>query len=249
MTEPILTTLAGSHAHGINTEASDFDYVSVAMAPLEATLGIAPEVKTKVVRDAPQGTRAAAGDTETTTYELRHFLKLATQGNPNILVPLFCAPEHITHITNAGQGLRMLAPAVVSMQAVHRHLGYLDAQYGRMRGVGPHQARKPNRPELVDAHGYDTKYAAHALRLAWQGIDLACFGKLTMPMRLDERRTLLAIRAGEWEEAKVCEVIEHNRDILRAHVNGDIPSNLPEHPDYTEINRWLIHIQRGPVLR
>jgi hypothetical protein len=247
MSEPILTTLAGSHAHGINTEASDFDYVSVTMAPLESTLGIAPEVKTKIEPDAPDGTRAAAGDVEHTTYELRHFLKLATQGNPNILVPLFCAPEHITHITSAGMGLRMLAPAVVSMQAVHRHLGYLDAQYGRMRGIGPHQSRKPSRPELVEAHGYDTKYAAHALRLAWQGIDLACFGKIVLPMRLTEQKTLLAIRAGHWEEAKVCEVIEHNRDILRDHVNGVLTSKLPEHPDYDEINRWLIHIQRGPL--
>ena len=33
-----------------------------------------------------------------------------------------------------------------------------------------------NRPELVAAHGYDTKYAMHALRLGLQGIELLTTG-------------------------------------------------------------------------
>lgn len=243
MNSTILTTLAGSHAHGINTPASDYDYLSVNIAPLETTLGLAPGRTTDVVRSAPEGTRASAGDVEHTTYELRHFMKLATQGNPNILVPLFCDDEHVVHMTQEGRELRELAWAIVSMQAVRRHLGYLDAQYGRMLGKGPHQARKPNRPELIEAHGYDTKYAAHALRLAWQGLDLATYAYIRLPMREKDRTALLEIRAGEWTEEQVSREIEFNRDELRRYVNYEVHSVLPDAPNYDLINQWLIDTQ------
>jgi uncharacterized protein len=40
-------------------------------------------------------------------------------------------------------------------------------------GAGAHT----NRPELVAVHGYDTKYAMHALRLGLQGIELLTTGR------------------------------------------------------------------------
>ena len=39
-----------------------------------------------------------------------------------------------------------------------------------------------NRPELVAVHGYDTKYAMHALRLGLQGIELLTTGRITLPV-------------------------------------------------------------------
>ena len=241
---PILTVLAGSHAHGINTVTSDYDYLSIVVAPLEVTLGIAPPLKTVQQRTAPQGVRSSAGDVETTTYELRHFMQLATQGNPNILVPLFANPEHVVQATPLGMSLRALTPSIVSMQAVRRHLGYLDAQRGRITGNGPHQARKPNRPELVEVYGYDTKYAAHALRLAWQGIELAQFGRLNLPMPPFECRVLRGIRVGEWTESRVLEEIDATRAELVAFVEGRRPVALRPEPDWGAVNTWLIKAQK-----
>lgn len=239
MNAPILTVLAGSHAHGINTEKSDYDYLSIRVAPPESVIGIAPPPRTVTQRDAPQGARSKSGDVEHTCYELRHYMQLAAQGNPNILVPLFASEQHITHITEMGESLRALAPSIVSMQAVRRHLGYLDAQRGRMIGAGPHQSRKPSRPELVELHGYDTKYAAHALRLAWQGVELARSGTLTLPMRLPAREMLQSIRAGGFTEAKVLEEIDSARAALVELVEGRVGSVLPASPDYQAINGWL----------
>ena len=34
-----------------------------------------------------------------------------------------------------------------------------------------------NRPELIAAHGYDTKYAGHVLRLGYQGIEFLETGR------------------------------------------------------------------------
>jgi len=38
-----------------------------------------------------------------------------------------------------------------------------------------------NRPGLVAIHGYDTKYAMHALRLGLQGIELRTTCRITLP--------------------------------------------------------------------
>lgn len=239
----ILTVFAGSHAHGINTETSDYDYLSIRLAPLSTTLGIAPPIKTTQTRTAPQGVRASAGDIEHTTYELRHFMQLATQGNPNILVPLYAASQHVIHTTVVGDSLRGMAGSIVSRQAVRRHLGYLDAQLGRMLGQGPHQARKPNRPELVAAHGYDTKYAAHALRLGWQGVELARHGALTLPMEAAPAEFLRGIRAGYVEQQEVLDAIQHARVELVSYVDGQKACRLPEEPDWNLINAWLEEVQ------
>src|SRR5262249_5937188 len=57
--------------------------------------------------------------------------------------------------------------------------------------------KRVNRPELVEAHGYDTKYAMHAARLGYQGLELLETGELTLPMREPERSRVMAIRTGE----------------------------------------------------
>lgn len=241
--EVILTVAAGSHAHGINTATSDYDYVSVAVAPLARTLGIDPQPKTQTERTAPAGVRSSAGDVEHVTYELRHYVSLAAQGNPSMLVPLFVDQEQVCYEIWRGESLRDLAPAFVSMRAVRRHLGYLDAQRARMIGSGPHQSRKPNRPELVAAHGFDTKYAAHALRLGLQGVELAETGRLQLPMEDQHRATLLALRGGELSETEALALIDENRDRLRAYVNGDLRGDLPPEPDLDRINDWLVSVQ------
>jgi hypothetical protein len=56
--------------------------------------------------------------------------------------------------------------------------------------------RRVNRPELVEAHGYDTKYAMHALRLGYQGLELLEAGRVTLPMSERERSTVMAVRLG-----------------------------------------------------
>jgi uncharacterized protein len=72
--------------------------------------------------------------------------------------------------TELGTELRELRPAVLSRQAGRGYLGYLRGQKERL--LGSRGQKNVNRPELVAAHGYDTKYAMHAARLGYQGLDL-----------------------------------------------------------------------------
>jgi hypothetical protein len=48
--------------------------------------------------------------------------------------------------------------------------------------------RHPTRTrERSREHGYDTKYAMHALRIGYQGIELLATGRITLPMADPER--------------------------------------------------------------
>jgi hypothetical protein len=57
--------------------------------------------------------------------------------------------------------------------------GNLHGQKERLLGS---RGQRVNRPELVQAHGYDTRYAMHAARLGYQGLELLETGELTLPM-------------------------------------------------------------------
>jgi hypothetical protein len=64
-----------------------------------------------------------------------------------------------------------------------------------------------NRPELVATHGYDTKYAMHALRLGLQGVELLTTGRITLPVPEPDRAYLRSVRRGERSLAEVLDAI------------------------------------------
>jgi uncharacterized protein len=142
-----------------------------------------------------------------------------------------------------GEQLRDLAPALLSQQAVHRFLGYMRAQRDRLLGVG-RRGRVPNRPELVARYGYDVKYASHALRLAYQGLEIARDGRLTLPMPEPQRERVLRVKRGEVPAmADVLAEIEGlQSQIEQVLAAGQTP--LPVEPDWAVISAWSIQAHR-----
>src|SRR5262245_12320141 len=121
--------------------------------------------------------------------------------------------------------------------------GYLDGQRARLLGRG-RRGRVPNRPELVARYGYDVKYASHALRLAYQGLEVARDGRLTLPMPEVERRRVVAVKRGDVPE--LAEVLAEI-DTVRAQVQqlldvGGPP--LPAEPDWETISGWSVAAHR-----
>lgn len=238
----IIRVRAGSHVNGLATEDSDVDLMSVYLEPLEATLGLQSCPKTVVSRDVPEGHRSGPGDVDLTVYRLHHYMALATQGNPNLLTVLYAPPSDVLSITAAGHGLRALAPHIVSQRGVRHHLGYLVGQHDRMRGIGTKQNRVPNRPELVDRFGYDVKYAAHAVRLGYQGLQLAATGRIVFPMPPQEREIVMSIRRGEWTQHHVHSWIEHLKRALKFVIETPELDVLRAEPDWDEINAWMVYV-------
>ena len=93
-----------------------------------------------------------------------------------------------------------------------------------------------NRPELVAAHGYDTKYAMHALRLGLQGIELLSTGRITLPVPEPHRSYLRSIRRGERPLAEVLDAITDAEEQLAR--LRDSPA-IPGQPDRRWVDDWL----------
>lgn len=246
MHSTILRAVVGSNVHGMATASSDRDEMGVYVERPEQVLGTEPAKGTYVRRDKPQGVRSEPGDTDLTLHSLRKYMGLALAGNPTILLMLYVPEESLLVRTPLGRQLQALAPAIVSREAGKRFLGYLDAQAARMDGVGPHQSRKPKRPELEAAHGYDTKFASHALRLGLQGIELLTTGRLTLPMPEDARRVCMQVKTGQVDEVHARAQIAAVRARL-AELLHDTPADdlaVPFLPDYERVNAWMVRAHR-----
>ena len=123
----------------------------------------------------------------------------------------------------------------VSRLAAGRFLGYLKGQKAAMTGqAGAHT----NRPELVAVHGYDTKYAMHALRLGLQGIELPTTGRITLPVPEPHRAYLRSIRRGERPLAEVLAAVSDAE--ARLTELRDSPA-IPDQPDHRWVDDWLHH--------
>jgi hypothetical protein len=156
-----------------------------------------------------------------------------------VLLLLFVPPELTLVETELGRELRALAPAVLSKCAGRGYLGYLHGQ--RERLVGTRGGKRVNRPELVEAHGFDTKYAMHALRLGYQGLELLEQGRLTLPLPEPARSRVMAVRRGEVAFDDVMAEI----DEIERRVGAALEmTQLPDEPDRRVVDEFLVGAYR-----
>lgn len=187
------------------------------------------------VWDQPGGlaNRSGAGDLDVVIYSARKWCRLALAGNPTVLLALFVPDFDVVYRDGYGVELVDNAHRFVSRLAADRFLGYLASQRAAM--VGDSRART-DRPELVALHGYDTKFAMHALRLGVQGAELLTTGRITLPVPEPDLSYLRQVRRGEIPLDEVIERIDQSRDRL-TRLRQD--SDLPAQPDRHWVDEWL----------
>lgn len=239
----ILRTVVGSGVHGIAIAGTDdHDEMGVYIEPPGNVVGTGGPARHYVFRTQPEGARSGPGDTDLVSYSLHKYLRLAMKGNPTALLPLYAPDDAVITITPLGAELRALAPKVLSRAAVHRFLGYLAAQRDRL--LGHSQGKVPNRPELVARYGYDVKYASHALRLAYQGLEVARDARLTLPMADVERERVLRVKRGDVPElaAVLTEIADVQAEVEELLATGRTP--LPDEPDHAAVSGWAVSAHR-----
>jgi uncharacterized protein len=244
----ILRGTVGSTVHGLHYGGQDDrDEMAIFLEPPEFLIGLGLARSGRiwgpfehyVERTQPEGVRSGPGDLDLVVYSLRKWLRLALAGNPTVLLLLFSPPERLLVCTERGAALRELAPAIVSRRAGPRFVGYMRAQKERL--VGTRGQRNVNRPELIEAHGFDTKYAMHVARLGLQGIELLSTGRLTLPMPDPDRSRVMAIRRGEVSLDEALAEIDRIERELHAPVEN---SALRTEPDYEAVAAFRIESYR-----
>jgi hypothetical protein len=247
----ILRVQVGSGVHGTSVSGQDDrDEMGICLEPARCVTGLArvpsgidagsaevefEQYQRHTVWDLPGGlaNRSGAGDLDVVIYSARKWCRLALAGNPTVLLALFVPDEEVVYRNAVGAELVDNAHRFVSKLAAARFLGYLQSQRAAMTGeVGAHT----NRPELVAVHGYDTKYAMHALRLGVQGVELLTTGRITLPVPEPERAYLRQVRRGEVRLDDVVAQVDEAEARLAALRDT---SDLPAEPDRAWVDAWL----------
>lgn len=206
----ILRGVVGSTSHGTAIEGQDDrDEMGVFIEPPEYVCGLHP-LDHYIYRDKPEGVRSGPGDLDLTMYSLRKFCRLAEQGNPSVVILLWLS-EHMNR-TAIGFGLVNLREAFISRESGARFLGYLVAQKMKMKGERAHTV---NRPELVEKYGFDTKFAMHALRLGFEGIEMLTERRITLPVAEPNLSILRGVRTGQYSLTDTLAMIEKAEMRLR----------------------------------
>lgn len=228
----IIRAPVGSTLHGLhNPGTDDRDEMGVCIEPPDYVLGLR-KFEHFVYRTQPEGVQSGPGDLDLTVYGLRKYCRLALKGSPTTLLLLFVPPESLLVRTALGDELQALAPAVVSRRTGKAFLGYLAAQ--RRGLVGDRHA--PRTRERSAEHGYDTKYAMHALRIGHQGDELLSTGAITLPVPEPTRSRLMQVRAGSVALEDVLEELDQVVGRLERLAGAD---ELPEKPDQEAIDSYL----------
>jgi hypothetical protein len=234
----ILVVEVGSTAHGTGIEGGeDHDETVIWLETPGDVFALRDhELRSVQVRTQPEGLPSGPGDTDRSLYLLRKFLTLAASGNPTILLVLW-AP--VISTTPIGDQLRGLSDAFVGRHLVPRYRGYMKAQVDRLLGL--RGGRHGNFRHDPTGIGFDTKYAMHAARLGYQGIELLTTGRLVLPIAGEPGDWLRAVRAGhvprdEWA-ARTREL-----DARLAVLASD--DSIPPRADRERLIRWSAEVHR-----
>ena len=120
----ILETRAGSFSYGTNVPGSDIDTRGIFVAPEEVYHGFVNNI---------EQFEKHTDEIDRCIYELRKFMKLASQCNPNVLELLFVREEDVLNIDWRGQMLRNNREWFLSKKCKHTYSGYAYQQLQRIK--------------------------------------------------------------------------------------------------------------------
>jgi len=229
----ILLGYRGSIAHGMYIPSSDPDSIDD-----KDIMGVCiPELNNYLGFGKFQQKEKMYKEWDSVVYEIRKFFRLLLKANPNVMSLLWLEPN--MYITRTPLGARLIEnrELFVSKQAYHSFNGYAYGQFKRMTHFKFEGYMGVKRKELVERHGYDTKNAAHLIRLLRMGIEFLTEGRLYVHRKDSEQ--LLAIKHGEWALDKVKDEAEH---LFRLAEEAYVASKLPNEPNREEAERLLIGI-------
>jgi hypothetical protein len=129
----IFEIVSGSNLYGTNTESSDKDFVGVMIGDDNTYFGLehVEEIDLSIKSKGEDGKNTKEA-VDRTFYELRKFVALALQNNPNVLEILFVNDPNIVFQNDIGKALRAQRHLFPWRGCKQRFLGYAFSQKHKM---------------------------------------------------------------------------------------------------------------------
>lgn len=125
-------------------------------------------------------------------YSIVRYFHLLMENNPNMLDSIFTPRRCVLFSTQLSERVREKRKLFLHKGAYHKLKGYA---YAQMKKMGSQDRSNPQRAADIEAHGYDTKFAYHLVRLVNQCRQILVEGDLDLEL---SREQLKSIRRGEW---------------------------------------------------
>jgi len=232
----VLSGYRGSIAHGMYVPNSDpnsiddKDVMAVCVPPVEYYYGLS--------QFGSRGTKEIKeGEWDIVAYECKKYIRMLEKANPNVLALLWLESTYYIQKTEVGD-LLIKNRALFSTKNIYKSfVGYAYGQMHRMTHHAFQGYMGAKRKQLVEKFGYDTKNAAHLVRLLRMGIEFLTTRELNV-LRQDAQQ-LLEIKRGEWtlEQVKV----EATR-LFKLSEEAFVRSKLPDRADHGKINKLCIEM-------
>jgi len=219
-TYQILKVIVGSQAHGLATPESDFDYRGVFIVPTSEILRLGGYCK---------NTSWIEGKEDDTSWEIGHFLNMATHCNPTVL-ETFLAPTVPTPIQNAAFGLKLqeLFPYVWNSNDVkNAFIGY---------GINQRKKFFDNKDNRAP------KYATAYLRVLYNAWELLSTGTFSIDMsKTPIFEDLKNYKAGKFTPGGVIEKCWY----WETQVIDAFKHNPDKKTDIEPVNEFLLKVRKG----
>lgn len=226
----IILGYRGSIVHGTyiadKTIFDDKDVMGICIPPLEYYLGM--KKFEQFERLPEQENREDPWDI--VIYEFHKFMRLLIKSNPNVMSLLWLPNKYLIKVHPLGKRLIDNRDLFATKAAYHSFSGYAYGQLKRMTAMSTHRRMGAKRKALVERHGYDTKNAAHLIRLLRMGIEFLTDGELHVVR--EDASQLIQIKRGEWSLEKVQREADH---LFKQCEAAYIMSGLPSKPDLEAI--------------
>lgn len=230
--ELIREGFGGSISYGTNLKTSDVDLRGIFISKRKFLLGLnnIDQFNAKIAKQTAFG---LSDDIE--YFTLQKFIRLAIEGNPNVVEQLFIDRKHVTFENEFGKELYDMRYEFLTKNAYGRFGSYAFAQMKRMDSKGNHS--HSSHWDIIEKYGYDTKHAMHLVRLFQMGIQILSEREL-LTLRPNAQE-LLDIRHGKY----TLEQIRKYADELNKQLEeAMLKSTIPDFPDFDKINKWLIDV-------
>lgn len=239
--QTIYLARVGSYSYGTNTETSDIDLRGASVAPFRSYC----DPYWNFEQYEEQVAKGFA--TDKVIYDIKKFIKLAAQANPNAIETLFVEERFIEEITDEGKFLHRSRDLFVSQEFKRRIFGFANRELEELRSdiekskrFEPFTEDEEEAKVLTDHyftrfHKKQGKRALHVRRLMNMLLDF--YQKETIVVFRPEGKELSEERYKDWRDPNSFSDLEKffvMRETEILHLAEK--SQIPDKPDYEKIS-------------